>query len=163
MRPPNRKAQKDDPDAAYAAAMRLLARREHSAVELRKKLEQREFSAPLIDSAVARLQREGYQSDARFADVLVGHRAGQGYGEMRIRAELAQHRVAAPDVEQALSELGADWTERAAQQARRHFALPPQGPADAARALRHLVQRGFPSDVARRGLERWRESVQEPG
>ncbi len=163
MRPPSRKAQKDDPDAAYAAALRLLARREHSALELRRKLEQRGFAASLIGSALDRSRQEGYLSDARFAGSLARHRAEQGYGELRIRAELAQHGVEGPAVAQAFAELDDDWVERAVRQVRRHFRTPPQDATETARMLRHLTQRGFPPGVARRALAGWAESVQEQG
>jgi regulatory protein len=163
MRPQNRKALKDDPDAAYTAALRLLARREHSARELGRKLEQRGLAPALIGPALKRLRDDGYLSDERFARSLARHRADQGYGELRICAELAQHGLEGPAVEQAIAELEADWAERALLQARRHFHAPPENAAASARILRHLAQRGFPSGVARKALADWAESVQEPG
>jgi len=163
MRPQSRKAPKDEPDAAYAAALRLLARREHSAVELRRKLNQRGFGAALITPALERLQGEGYLSDERFALSLARHRTDQGYGELRIRAELAQHGVEGSALERALAELDADWVERALRQARRHFLEPPETATDTARMLRYLTQRGFPPGVARRVLADWAESVQKQG
>jgi regulatory protein len=163
MRPQSRKSPGDDPDAAYAAALRLLARREHSSVELRRKLEQRGFAAPLVTSAINRLQGDGYLSEERFAQALARHRADQGYGELRIHAELAQHDVESSTVERALVELDADWVERALRQARRHFPAPPGTGIENARVLRHLTQRGFPSGVARKALTEWVESVQEQG
>ncbi|MBS0001944.1 MAG: regulatory protein RecX [Thioalkalivibrio sp.] len=163
MRAKSRKASKDDPGAAYAAGLRLLARREHSRAELARKLEQRGFAASLVTSALARLRDDGYLSEERFAHSLARHRVDQGYGELRIRAELAHHALSGEVVEQALLELDADWVERALLQARRHFpAFRAKGP-EAARALRHLTQRGFPASVARSALARWAESVQEQG
>lgn len=163
MRAQSRKAPKDDADAALAAALRLLARREHSTLELRRKLEQRGFAAALIIPALDRLQGEGYLSDDRFASSLARHRANQGYGELRIRAELAQHGVEDSAAMQALAELDVGWVERALRQARRHFPAPPKTPADIGRMLRHLTQRGFPADVARRALADWAGSMQEQG
>jgi len=163
MRAKSRKAPRDDPDAAYAAGLRLLARREHSEIELRGKLAQRGFAKPLVASALERLHADGYLSEERFAHSLVRHRADQGYGELRIRAELARHALDGPFLEQALLELDADWVERALYQARRHFpSLPDSGP-ETARVLRHLTQRGFPPTVARSALARWAKSVQEQG
>lgn len=163
MRPQSRKAPKDDPDAAYAAALRLLARREHSAFELRRKLEQRGFTASRITGAISRLQDESYLCDERFAGALTRHRVDQGYGELRIRAELAQHGLERSAVDRALAELNVDWVGRALLQARRHFPGSPESDADVARILRHLIQRGFPAGVARRALANWAESVQEQG
>ncbi|TVP86769.1 MAG: regulatory protein RecX [Thioalkalivibrio sp.] len=163
MRAKSRKAPRDDPDAAYAAGLRLLARREHSGTELRRKLAQRGFTGPLAVSALERLQADGYLSEERFARSLARHRADQGYGELRIRAELAHHALQGPVVEEALLELDADWVDRALHQARRHFTSPPDRGHEAARVLRHLAQRGFPASVAHSALERWAESVQEQG
>jgi len=163
MRVKSRKAPKDEPDAAFAVALRLLSRREHSTVELRRKLDQRGFAAALVTPALERLQGEGYLSDQRFALSLARHRADQGYGQLRIRAELAQHGVDGSALEQALAELDADWVERALRQARRHFLEPPETPTDTARMLRYLTQRGFPPGVARRALADWEESVQKQG
>lgn len=163
MRAKSGKAPRDDPDAAYAAGLRLLARREHSEIELRGKLAQRGFAGSLVASAVERLRTDGYLSEERFAHSLARHRANQGYGELRIRAELARHGLDGPLLEQALLELDADWVERALGQARRHFSSLPDSRSETARVLRYLTQRGFPPAVAHSALARWAECVQEQG
>jgi len=55
--------------------MRLLARREHAELELRRKLRQREFPDEEIDAALADLKQRGWQSDERFAEMLIGSKA----------------------------------------------------------------------------------------
>ena len=156
----SRSAPKDEPEEAYAAGLRLLARREHSPLELTRKLEQRGFTGGSIEPALARLRDAGYLSDARFAGSLARHRAGQGYGDLRIRAELGQHGIDHAVVDQALEELGVDWRAQALAQARRHFAEAPESSAARARMLRHLTQRGFASSVARAAVAEWSKSVQ---
>ncbi|MFO8005195.1 regulatory protein RecX [Thioalkalivibrio sp.] len=156
----SRPAPKDEPAEAYAAALRLLARREHSGVELRRKLHQRGFTEASIGPSLEQLCAAGYLSDARFAGSLVRHRAAQGYGDLRLRAELAQHGIDHAIVEQALEALDADWCERALAQARRHFGEPPATAGARARVLRHLAQRGFASSVARAALAEWCKSEQ---
>jgi regulatory protein len=160
---PSRPAPKDEPDEAYAAALRLLARREHSTLELERKLEQRGFTRASIEAARERLREDGYLSDARFAAALARHRGAQGYGDLRIRAELAQHGVEPALADSALEELGGDWAEQALAQARRHFPKPPETAEARARVLRYLTQRGFASGVARAALAAWLESVQKRG
>jgi regulatory protein len=156
----SRSAPKDEPEEACAAALRLLVRREHSGPELWRKLQQRGFTAASIGPALERLRAAGHLSDERFAGSLARHRAAQGYGDLRIRAELAQHGIDHAVVEQALEELGADWCEQALAQARRHFLEPPVTAGGRARILRHLAQRGFASSVARAALADWRKSEQ---
>lgn len=142
------------------AALRLLARREHSAFELTRKLEQRGFTRATIGPGLERLRVAGYLSDARFAGSLARHRAAQGYGDLRIRAELGQHGMGHAVVDQALEELGVDWRAQALAQARRHFADAPETAAARARMLRHLTQRGFAASVASAALAEWCKSVQ---
>nr|WP_296748743.1 regulatory protein RecX [Thioalkalivibrio sp.] len=156
----SRSAPKDEPEEAHAAGLRLLARREHSTLELTRKLKQRGFTVASIEPALEQLREAGYLSDARFAGSLARHRAAQGYGDLRIRAELGQHGMKQVLVDQALAELGVDWRAQALAQARRHFAEAPETSAARARMLRHLAQRGFASSVARAAVAEWSKSVQ---
>jgi regulatory protein len=48
-------------------AMDLLARREHSVLELTRKLQARGFEPQLVDAALQQLVADGLLSDARFA------------------------------------------------------------------------------------------------
>ena len=59
--------------------MDLLARREHSALELRRKLLVREFDEATVDRVLAQLQRDRLQCDARFTESYVHHRANAGF------------------------------------------------------------------------------------
>lgn len=160
---PSRPAPRDDPEDAYAAGLRLLARREHGTQELGRKLEQRGFNSAAIEPALERLREDGYLSDARFAAALARHRAAQGYGDLRIRAELAQHGVEQVLTDAALEELGADWAEQALAQARRHFLKPPETVEARARVQRYLTQRGFAPGATRAALAAWAKSVQKRG
>ncbi|AHE98441.1 regulatory protein RecX [Thioalkalivibrio paradoxus] len=158
MRRPKPKPPRDDPDDAYAAALRLLARREHGVLELTRKLQQRGFTADAAGAGVERLVAEELLSERRFAETMARHRLFQGYGETRIRAELAQHAIDAADIDHAIEALEADWPAQAMHQARRHFGLPPATADDRKRVLRYLLQRGFAAATANAGLARWRES-----
>ncbi|SVA61312.1 uncharacterized protein METZ01_LOCUS114166, partial [marine metagenome] len=52
----------------------MLARREHSRVELRSKLSARGFAEELIETLLESLQDERAQSDQRFAESLLSSR-----------------------------------------------------------------------------------------
>ena len=65
---------------AYQVAVKLLARREHSIQELRRKLSSREFSNDSIDAAVSSLQEADLVSDTRYAEVFVRSRINRGDG-----------------------------------------------------------------------------------
>ena len=57
------------------AAMRLLARREHSREELRLKLIQRGFEVSSINPVLVELIEQDTLSDARYAQALLSHRS----------------------------------------------------------------------------------------
>ena len=139
---------------AYACALRLLVRREHSRRELHFKLERREIDATVIDVVLAQLVEDGYLSDARFAEVFVRSRHERGVGPLRIRAELRERGVEDALVEAAFRELGADWFAAARRQRDKRFGLsPPQDFRERVRQMRFLQQRGFDGEQARAALE----------
>ena len=88
-RQPGRKSpEKRDKATAYAKALGMLARREHSRRELGRKLRQGGYEAEEATDALDRLGAQHYQDDERFGEMLVRSRAAQGYGPVRLRAEL---------------------------------------------------------------------------
>ena len=78
--------------SAYEAGIRLLARRAHSRVELRRKLVRRGYDGDEVDEILARLERQGYVDDAAFA---VGHvrRRAVSLGPLALSAELSARGV----------------------------------------------------------------------
>ena len=110
----------DDPGQARAAALNLLARREHSRRELEAKLRSRGFEAQVASATAAALDAEGLLSERRFAESYVHSRAERGFGPVRIRAELGERGVADGDIEAALAGID-DWDERLAAVYARKF------------------------------------------
>ena len=87
--------------SAYNKALGLLARREHSRRELRQKLDRGGYEGDEATDAIERLGAQHYQDDERFAELLIRSRSAQGYGPLRLRAELKSHglpdaRIRAP-------------------------------------------------------------------
>ena len=72
-------------------ALGLLVRREHSRRELTRKLTARGVERDDAVAAVDKLEAAGWQDDSRFAESLVRSRATNGYGPVRIRAELGMY------------------------------------------------------------------------
>lgn len=145
---------------ARDAALRLLARREHSRWELTQKLEQRGFSsedyAPVLDA----MQHEGLLSDTRFAAALLRQRSGQGYGERRVQQELEHHRIAPEDQRQAWAEVESDtlpdWVTQAyAVLCRRHAPGEPLTLQQRAATQRFLLRRGFAPETVQAAWRRW--------
>lgn len=139
-------------------ALGLLARREHSRVELARKLA-RHGQEDEINQLLEQLHQAGLLSDARFADQRVRCGAAR-YGDRRLRHDLARAGVNAPLIEQAMSEIESDEATRAADVWRRRFGNAPADAREYARQARFLQGRGFSTDTIRRLLREPPEDVQ---
>jgi len=128
-------------------AIRLLARREHSARELAHKLAARGCAPETIEQVLDALRTEGLQSDARFAEAHVHARVQRGYGPLRIRAELAERGIDEALAEQALAPWADEWTQRARAEWRKRFGRPPADRREWARQARFLQGRGYPTGL----------------
>lgn len=73
---------------SYLAALRILEYRFNSEAELRRKLRSKKFEKEDIDETIARLHREKWLDDARFAGAFVRTRANKRLGPRRILREL---------------------------------------------------------------------------
>ena len=143
----------DDSSRAEAreAALRLLARREHSAVELKTKLVRKGWPENHVDQVIPALAEAGLQSDRRFAESFARQRAGRFYGPRRIQAELAQRGIDSDLVAEALEALEVDFSELAADFYRRKYG-DSQSDLDyreRARRSQALHRRGFESEHIR--------------
>lgn len=146
-----------------ARALACIAQREHSRIELRRKLlahldRQRRQAAdagddPLsgseqeVDTLLDWLVTKDLLNPSRFVETRVRARASR-FGNLRIRQELAQHGVTLD--EQALSELRLSELARARAVWNKRFGQPATDAAEHARQMRFLSARGFSADVVRR-------------
>ena len=129
--------------------MRLLARREHAERELRRKLLQREFPEAEIDAALRDLKQRGWQSDDRFAEMLIGSKARRGQGPVRI----AQALQTAGIDKSVLKTAEVDWDEQALAAIRRYLRGKDVRQHEVRmKAMRHLLQKGFTPSSARVAL-----------
>lgn len=144
----------DDPNAkpkasAYNKALGLLARRDHSRKELRQKLDRSGYARDESSEAIDRLGEQHYQDDDRFAEALIRNRSAQGYGPMRLRAELKSHGLSDARIRSLLDAADIDWDESAAAQLRRRYRTGTTDPAERARRAQFLLRRGFPAATVR--------------
>ena len=75
------------PAVIRAKALDLLARREHSRLELRQKLVQRGFPSDRIEPVLDQLVEERLLDENRYAELYACARADKGYGPLRIARE----------------------------------------------------------------------------
>ncbi len=136
------------------AAMDLLARREHSVLELRQKLSRRFDHDLLIAQTIDRLAADNLQSDQRFTEAFVNSRANQGKGPVRIEQELRQRGVAAELISAWLDPSDTHWRELAVRERCKRFGdQAPRESREKARQMRFLQYRGFSQDQIRWALE----------
>lgn len=131
-------------------ALGLLVRREHSRKELGRKLKARGIEAEAVDAAITRLADEGWQDDARFAEMLVRSRVSGGYGPLHIRAELGTHGLDSAQIEAAMATFEGDWVENARDLICRRFGENgPQELPQRRKAADLLARRGFDGSCIR--------------
>ena len=131
-------------------ALALLVRREHSRKELTRKLAERGIENEAASAAVDRLTGDGWQSDARFAEMLVRTRVANSQGPVRIRAELGSHGLDRDAIEAAMATFDGSWRQIAQDLASRRFG--PDFISDLAhrrKAADFLYRRGFDGETVR--------------
>ena len=131
-------------------ALALLVRREHSRKELTRKLAERGIESEAASAAVDRLTGDGWQSDSRFAEMLVRTRLASSQGPIRIRAELGSHGLDRDAIEAAMAAFDGNWRQIAQELASRRFG--PDFVTDLARrrkAADFLYRRGFDGETVR--------------
>ncbi|WP_293367402.1 regulatory protein RecX [Nevskia sp.] len=133
------------PEAARERALRALGRREHSARELTRKLTHDGLDKGNAAEVVGELSESGWQSDARYAGLLTRSRISQGYGPLRIRAELSARGVDEALIRATLEEEAPDWLDIVGRVHDRRYSKPPTTPKERASRYRYLASRGFTS------------------
>jgi regulatory protein len=150
---PSRADRADDATAARDTAIRLLALREHSIDELRRKLKKRGYATATIAVVVASLDAAHSVSDVRFAESFVRVHAERGQGPLKIRAELRERGVTDGVVDEVMTATADFWLERAHKARAKRFGDAQPADRDAwNRQARFLAQRGYPADLIYRTL-----------
>lgn len=136
---------------ALNCALRLLARREHSAYELGEKLVQKGHEKSLIPDVLNEVQRLGLQSDDRFAQSLFRLRLSQGYGPLKIRQILQGHALEKSTIEGAFNHMEVDWLAQAeAVRVKKFKQTSGIMFIELQKQQRFLLYRGFPMALIRK-------------
>lgn len=139
----SRKPKQEKPPASLRArALRLLARREHSRLELEHKLGPHAQDPEELRSLLDDLGRQGWLSERRVVEQIIHTRRGK-FGSRRIRQELLDRGVAEELVAEALPLLKESDFEAAREVWRRKFGAPPRSRNERARQVRFMQGRGF--------------------
>lgn len=100
-------------------AVRILAVRDHSEQELRRKLvapiagkmaqKRLMLRQKITERVIAWCHEHGYLDDSRFVARFIASRSRKGYGPARIRQELNQKGISREATEKAMRECDIDW------------------------------------------------------
>jgi regulatory protein len=132
-------------------ALRMLGRREHSRRELERKLLPFAAEPAEISPLLADFERRGWLSESRVVEQVTAARRGR-FGALRIAHELREKGVSEDAISVALAALKETELEAAREVWRSKFGEVPQTPAERARQVRFLQNRGFSMDIAMRVL-----------
>ena len=130
-------------------ALKYLAAREHSRLELTRKLAPHAESPEQVAQALDELEARGFLSAERFAESMV-HRKAARFGAARIQAELSQHRLPADIAQAVVRTLRETELSRAHTLWAKRYGEVALDPRERAKQMRFLTARGFSSEVVSR-------------
>ena len=135
-----------------ARALRYLSMREHSRLELGRKLARYAEEGDDVEALLDFLEKNNWLSEERFAESLV-HRRGARYGNSRIVAELQSHGIRGEALDALKAGLAQDETARACEVWQRKFGQVAVDPAGRAKQARFLLARGFSQRAVRTAMQ----------
>jgi regulatory protein len=125
-----------------ARALKYLSAREHSRLELGRKLFRYAQEGEDVEALLDWLEASRFLSESRFSESLV-HRRAARFGNSRIFSELQSHGISSEALADIKANLSQDEPERAVEVWRRKFDRFPMDAAERAKQVRFLQQRGF--------------------
>ena len=139
-----------DLQEAEQAAIRLLAPREHSRLELRRKLLKRDHAAEVVEEVLQRLEAHGLLSEERFVEQYIAMRKRKGYGPVRICKELRERGINDTLIHEWIDERDDEWRANMKQVVEKKFSVLVNAEyKEQARLARFLEYRGFPNHMIR--------------
>ena len=155
------------PEGAWAAAVRMLGRRELSMAQVRERLARKGWTEPAIEPAIARLAASGMLDDARVALACARTRAGvKRQGRDRVLREIqalgVSRDVARAAVDEVFGALDEGDLLQAALDKRLRARVVLGDPAVQRRLYAALVRQGFDAHAVGRAIrERVRRGREE--
>ena len=136
-------------------ALRFLSMREHSRLELGRKLSKYAEEGDDIEALLDLLEQNNWLSQERFSESLI-HRRSARFGNSRIVAELQSHGVKGEALQELKAGLADSETARACEVWERKFGEVATDPKERNKQMRFLMLRGFSQravQVAMKGVD----------
>jgi regulatory protein len=142
----------DQQQKAMNTAVRVLARRDHTRLEIEQKLKQRGYDQEIIQAVVLECERLNYIDDERTAKVYIFQLARRGFGFRRIRQELLKKGLRGDRFEQIVQESRMEIDEReiassVLQKKMKSFEREEDSKKRKDKIYRFLYSRGFSQSV----------------
>ncbi|SEO40837.1 regulatory protein [Duganella sp. CF517] len=123
-------------------ALRFLSMREHSRLELGRKLSKYAEEGDDIEALLDLLEKNNWLSQQRFSESLI-HRRSARFGNSRIVAELQSHGVKGEALQELKAGLADSETARACEVWERKFGVVASDPKERNKQMRFMMLRGF--------------------
>ena len=133
-------------------ALRILSMREHSRLELGRKLSKYAEEGDDVDALLDFLEKNNWLSQERFSESLI-HRREARYGNSRIVAELQSHGVSGEALQELKAGLADSEVARCRDVWRRKFGAVATDAAARSKQMRFLMQRGFSQKAVRAAIK----------
>lgn len=140
------------PPSLKARALRYLSMREHSRLELARKLARYAEEGDDVPALLDFLEKNQWLSTERFSESLV-HRRSARFGNSRIMAELQSHGVNGEALQELKAGLVDSESARACDIWQRKFGTVASDPAERNKQVRFLMQRGFSQKAVRAAIK----------
>jgi regulatory protein len=154
---------KENYEAAFQQALKLLNYRQRSEAEVRKNLEEHQFLEVVIVETIERLRRSGLLNDQRFAQNWVENRSEfRPRSRRALQAELRQRGLAEEAIAEALEAVDDEELayQAACKQARKY--RESEWPDFRVKMTNFLARRGFRYDSISNAVKRvWEEQYDE--
>ncbi|MCT6700953.1 regulatory protein RecX [Rheinheimera sp. 4Y26] len=125
-------------------AIDLLSRRDHSRQELVQKLQSKGALYDDIQQVLDWCQTENYQSDERYATLLVRSKINKGYGPLYIAQAAREQGISKELLTQTIEALEVDWFALALGQYQKKYGDKPATDfQDKQKRMGYLQRRGF--------------------
>ncbi len=133
------------PKSITEVAISALARREHSSLEMQRKLKQKGFPETDVDACISTLIENNLLSDERFTESYINMRRQRGFGPVRIAHELKERGIGEALYSEYLDRNNPEWLQSMRQQyAKKYGDRPAEDYAERAKRAKFLQSRGFP-------------------
>lgn len=132
-------------------ALGYLARREHSRLELERKLAPHAQTSEELSSLLDTLEQRGFLSAVRMVEQVI-HMRKSKFGSQRIVHELREKGIAENLIAKALPNLRETEQETAREVWQKKFGAMPANAKELGRQMRFLMGRGFTAEAIRQVL-----------